>query len=132
MSAAARLSPRRISAIAAALLAVLIAVAIYLFEWNMLRDYAARKVSEKTGRPFAINGDLTVELSLRPRIVARDLVLGNAPWAKEPHMAEIAVIDFTLDARSLLQRRIVLPHVTVSEARVLLEKNDEGVPNWDL
>src|SRR5262249_26317599 len=100
-------------------------------DWNMLRDPVSRRISALLDRPFTINGDLSVQLSLRPRVVARDVVLGNASWAEQPDMARIGVLDFTVDATSLLRRRIVVPHVTVSEARVLLEKNAEGVPNWD-
>jgi uncharacterized protein involved in outer membrane biogenesis len=119
-------------AIAAGALALLIALGVYLFEWNMLRGYLSRHVSEATGRTFAINGDLSVSLSLQPRIVARDLVLGNAAWAGDRNMAEVGAVDFTLDALSLLRRRIVVPHVTLSDATIVLEKNADGVPNWDL
>ena len=86
----------------------------------------ARKVSEVTGRPFAINGDVSVHLSRHPRIVARDVVLGNAPWSEEPEMARVGAVEFTLDALALLQRRIVVPQLTVSDARVVLERNADG------
>ena len=131
-SAPRRLSAGKWFAVGAASLVLLTALGVYLFEWNMLRGYVSRQVSEATGRAFAINGDLSVSLSLRPRIVARDLVLGNASWARDPNMAEIGEVAFTLDAPSLLSRRIVLPHVTLSDARIALERNADGVPNWDL
>ena len=108
----------------------LTALAIYLFEWNMLRAPIAKRVAQATGRTFAINGDLDVRLSMTPRITVAGLVLGNAAWAKEPHMAEVGRLDFTLDARELFRGRVVLPELNVSEARVVLEKNADGADNW--
>jgi len=37
---------------------------LMLFDWNMLRPYINRKVSETTGREFAIRGDLDVKIQL--------------------------------------------------------------------
>ena len=56
----------------------LIAVGVYFFEWNLLREPIARRVEAATGRTFAINGDLKVHLSMRPRITVEGLILGNA------------------------------------------------------
>ena len=64
---------------------LLVLIAVF-FDWNWLRDPIARRVSSSTGRTFAINGDLEVHLSLRPRVIANDLVLGNAAGAREPQM----------------------------------------------
>ncbi|MEA3154667.1 MAG: AsmA family, partial [Betaproteobacteria bacterium] len=41
-----------------AIFVALIAVGLYLFDWNMLRGPIARQVERSTGRTFAINGDL--------------------------------------------------------------------------
>ncbi len=42
------------------LLAVL-AIAVALFDWNRTKPFIADKVSQAIGRPFAINGALTVD-----------------------------------------------------------------------
>jgi uncharacterized protein involved in outer membrane biogenesis len=108
----------------------LIGVGVYLFEWNMLRGPIAKRVEHVTGRTFAITGDLNVHLSRTPRITVEGLTLGNASWAKEPLMAQIGRLDFTIDAWGLWRGRVVMPHLSVSEARVALERNAEGVGNW--
>jgi uncharacterized protein involved in outer membrane biogenesis len=108
----------------------LIALAIYLFEWNMLRGPIAKRVEQATGRSFAINGDLAVRLGWIPRITVDGLVFGNAPWSKEPMMAQVERLDFTVDARALFKGRVVLPELNVTEARVVLEKNADGADNW--
>jgi AsmA family protein len=95
-----------------------------------LREPISRKVSSSTGRSFAINGDLTIHLSLRPRIVANDVVLGNAAWSSEPIMAEVKRIDFRIDLLKLLAGRVHLPEVTLSQPRIDLEVSRSGAVNW--
>jgi hypothetical protein len=111
-------------------LAVGLALIIAFFDWNLLREPIARRVSALTGRSFAINGDLQVHLSLRPRIVANDVVLGNAPWSREPVMVEIKRVDFRLDLLKLLAGKVELPEIALSEPRVALEQSASGAANW--
>jgi AsmA family protein len=110
--------------------AVLVALIMAFFDWNLLRGPIARSVTRLTGRNFAINGDLKVHLSLRPLIVANDVVLGNAPWSHEPVMAEIRRIDFRIDLLKLLTGRLDFPEIALSEPHVALELSRSGDSNW--
>ncbi len=87
-------------------------------------------MSSATGRSFAINGDLEVHLAMQPRIVAHDVVLGNAAWSSDPVMAEVKRIDFRIDLLELLAGRVHLPELTVSQPRIALEVSRSGAPNW--
>lgn len=107
-----------------------IAAVVYAFDWNMLRGPIARRVEHATGRSFAVNGDLHVKLSLTPRITADGLVLGNAPWARDRTMAEVGRLDFRIELLPLLHKRVVFRELTISDARVNLERNAEGLANW--
>ena len=109
---------------------VLLVIALYFFDWNLARPYIARKVTSYTGRSFAINGDLNVHLSLRPRIVANRIVLGNADWSRDTNMAEIERLDFRIDLLALLGGRLAFPEIALSGPRLLLEVNQDGAPNW--
>ncbi len=124
--------PRSLKWIGGALLAliVLIVLAVAFFDWNWLRDPIARRVSSSTGRSFAINGDLNVHLSLQPRIVANDIVLGNAAWGREPGMLRIKRLDFRIDILKLLAGRVEFPEMALSEPHVVLEVSRDGMPNW--
>lgn len=125
-------SPRSLKWIAAGLLAliVLAVLLIAIFDWNWLRDPIARRVSSATGRSFAINGDLSVHLALRPRIVANDIVFGNAAWSREPAMATIKRLDFRIDILKLLIGTVEFPEMALSEPHVVLEVGKDGAPNW--
>ncbi len=114
--------------IAACLL--LLVTAVYFFDWNLARPYIARKVTSSTGRSFAINGDLDVRLSLWPRIIANDVVMGNADWSKDPIMVEIKRADFRIDILKLLGGHLAFPEISLSELHLVLEVNKDGVPNW--
>jgi len=109
---------------------VLVMAVVYFFDWNLARPYIARKVASYTGRSFAINGDLKVHLSLRPRIVANRVVLGNAQWSRDTNMAEIERLDFSIDLVKLLGGRWAFPEIALSEPRLIFEVNKDGAPNW--
>lgn len=109
----------------------LLAFALVAFmDWNLMRPSIARWVSAATGRSFVINGDLNVYLGLRPRIVAHDLVLGNAAWSDKPNMLEVKKIDLSLDISRLLTTGMAFPEITLSAPHVVLEVSRDGTPNW--
>jgi uncharacterized protein involved in outer membrane biogenesis len=114
-----------------AALALLAGAGMHFFDWNWLRAPIAKHVERATGRTFAIRGNFDVRLSRHPRLTAEGLVIGNAPWAREPGMAEIGRVEFTVDVLALWRGRVVLPEVSLSEARILLEKNSDGAANWE-
>lgn len=114
-----------------AVLAGVIVVFILVFDWNMLRGYAERKVAEKTGREFSI-GHLDVKLALTPRIRLDNVRFGNASWGSEPTMIEAEVAEFTISLPALIRGHVVLPEVAMVKPVVLLEQNDAGLRNWQL
>ena len=104
--------------------------AFYFLNWNRLRPLIAHRVTAVSGRSFAINGDLGVRLSLRPRIIANDIVIGNASWSSEPNMGEFKRLDFRVDLPKLLTGRLDFPAIALSAPRLLLEVSKNGTPNW--
>lgn len=113
-----------------AALVLLIVLLLLIFDWNMLKHPIERRVSAATGREFHINGDLSVKLSMKPRITLQGITLGNLPGAKEPQMASVEQLQFRLHLLKLLRGEIVLSQLKATAPRVLLEKNLKGEPNW--
>ena len=109
---------------------LLLVAAVYFFDWNLARPYIARQLTSLTGRSFAVNGDLDVRLSLWPRIIANDVVIGNAEWSKDPIMAEIKHADFRIDILKLLGGHLAFPELSLSDLHLVLEVNKDGTPNW--
>ena len=110
------------------LLAALIAVP--LIDWNDHRDWIAKQVSERTGRTFAINGDLDVKLDTTPRIRAEGVTLGNAEWGSRPTMASADVLEFSISLPKLLFGQTFIPYIKLVRPDVLLEKNANDAVNW--
>ena len=110
--------------------ALLIVLVVILFDWNMLRGPIERRVSAATGREFHINGNLLVDLSLKPHITLERMTLGNLPGAKNPEMASVEHLAFRLHLLKLLRGDVVLSDVKVSQPHLLLEKNQKGQANW--
>jgi len=102
------------------------------FDWNMLKPYVERKVTEATGREFRIKGDLDVRLSLHPLISAQGLTLANADWGTKQPMLDVESVAFRISLWELLKRNILLPEVSVSHPKVNLERNENGDRNWIL
>lgn len=111
------------------LLAIVIA---FCFPWklNFLRDTIARKVTDGTGRTFAINGDVWLYLLQGPRVTVDGLQMGNPAWASTPQMLTVEHVDTTVSLSNLLHKRVVLPTLTVARPVVNLEESADGKRNW--
>jgi AsmA family protein len=111
--------------------AVVIALLIYCFHWNMLRGFVERRVTSATGRSLHIRGDLEVKLSFTPRITINDVNFDNAAWSQTPTMASLSRAEVVIDLRSLFHHDIAVPLVHLVKPQLLLEKNQEGAANWE-
>jgi uncharacterized protein involved in outer membrane biogenesis len=118
---------------------------VLTFDWNRARPWINDRVSEATGRPFAIRGDLVLqwnnpgtETSWRrwvpwPRLSAQDVVLANADWGKTgPQFAQIKQLSFSLNPLSLLDHTLRVPVLELVEPVLLLERTADGKNNWTL
>ncbi|SCY01473.1 hypothetical protein SAMN05216420_10215 [Nitrosospira sp. Nl5] len=127
-----RTRSKRVLFIFSLLVALAVIVFSVWFDWNMVKPYIERQVTEKTGREFVIKGDLDVNLSLNPLISTRGLSLANADWGTEQPMLNIDKLSFRVSLWDLLLGDIVLPQVSISQPRIILEKSVDGRRNWDL
>ena len=115
-----------------AVLLVAIAVLIAIWNWNWFKGPIERRVEAKTGRAFDIAGDLDVDLGRILRIRMDDLRFGNAPWAREPTMAQAERLEFALEFWPLLKRQVRIPDLRLSKPRLRLETGPGRVGNWVL
>ncbi len=125
------------------LLLVVAGIAVLLHvDWNAARPWIAERVSASVGRPFSIEGDLSVQW-LRvtdgtgerswlpwPHVFAHDVVLGNAGWAEAPHMARIEELAFAVSPLPLLGKTVDVPAMRLTGADIALERDKDGRANW--
>jgi Uncharacterized protein involved in outer membrane biogenesis len=112
--------------------AIALAIFIATLDQNKAKKYISAGVSKATGRQLSINGDLKLDLGWISRVSASDIQFQNAGWSKHPQMAEVGLFDVEIDLWQLVRHfRVVLPTVTISQPKVVLEKNAEGSANWE-
>lgn len=122
---------------------LLLAVAT-VFDWNRIKPWINDKVSEATGRPFAINGDLGFswerppeqQVSWRrfvpwPHIRAHDVTLGNPEWAHSgPLMARLRQVDATVNPLALLTKTVSVRSLVFDGGTLVLEQGKDEENNW--
>jgi hypothetical protein len=116
------------------IIAIAIATAIFFstLDQNKAKNYISAGVSKATGRQLSINGDLKLDLGWISRVSASQIQFENAQWSKHPQMVEVGLFDVQIDLWQLLSKfHVVLPTVTISQPKVILEKNAEGSANWE-
>ena len=112
-------------------LVVLAVAALFLIPAERIAGIAAERFETATGRALTIAGP--VRPAIWPVIGARvgDVRLANAPWSDAGPMFEAAEVDLGLDLRALIAGDIVITRLEAVAPRILLERNAEGVANWE-
>ena len=113
---------------------IVIAAVIFVatLDANKAKGYISAAVSKATGRQLTIGGDLQVDFGWISRLRASQIQFENASWSKYPQMTEVGLVDVQIDVWQLLSKfRLVLPSITVSQPKVILEKNADGAANWE-
>ncbi|GAB7546208.1 AsmA family protein [Cupriavidus sp. 8B] len=123
------------------LIAALVVI-ILSFDWNRLKPWLNQRVTDAIGRPFAVNGDLTLTWRSAkgetgwhtwvpwPRLSARDITVGNPEWAHEANFATVRELIFVLRPLPLLAHQISIPTITVDSPAVWLERLADQRNNW--
>ncbi|MDR0183041.1 AsmA family protein [Lysobacter arvi] len=116
---------------ALAIVAVLLAILIAIWDWNWFKGPIERQVKARTGREFHIGGNLDVDLGWTPVISAEKLSFGNAEWSRAPQMATADRAEIGIALRPLLRRQVLLPLIRLDNPRLLLETHPKGGDgNW--
>ena len=115
-----------------AIVAIALVIFIATLDQNKAKKYISAGVSTATGRQLNINGNINLDLGWISRVSATDIEFANAGWSKHPQMAQVGLFDVEIDFWQLVRHfRLVLPTVTISEPKVILEKNADGSANWE-
>ncbi|TWI69493.1 hypothetical protein IP91_00562 [Pseudoduganella lurida] len=127
-------------------LIVILIVFILTFDWNRAKPYINRKVSESTGRDFAINGDLQVHWKRgedtergwrrfvpRPFVSAQDIHMSNPEWSTVgKQMAQAKRVDVAFHLLPLLHKEVVLTDLRLEAPQIALQRRADGTNTWTL
>jgi uncharacterized protein involved in outer membrane biogenesis len=111
---------------------LLVVIFLTFFNWNYFRPTLARLISEKTGRPTTIEGNLSVHLlSWNPRAEVDGLTMKNPPWAEHAVMFHADRLIVSVSLGRLLRGQLVLPLIEVVRPNVDLERDLKGRASWE-
>lgn len=90
-----------------------------------------KKVSEATGRPFTLGGNLNLSLFPWIGVSLNDLHMGNPPGFKEKDFVSVKSFEVRVKLLPLLSKNIQVKRFVVVEPRIFLEKLKNGKGNWE-
>ena len=119
-------------------------VVVTQYDWNRTKPWLNAKVSEATGRPFAIHGDLAVGWKRSdaqdtswhrwipwPHVSATNIVFGNPAWlTSAPDMARVRQATFSLSPMAFLGKKILVRNLLLDEPLLYLARAKSGENNW--
>jgi hypothetical protein len=119
-------------ALALGVLIVLILAAAALAPASFWRWLIVHEVSQATGRPVSVAGDVTIHLfSFNPELIVEGLTVANPEWADSRNMVTVKRFDATLSLKSLLRFHLIFPQVTIDTPAIDVERDSSGRANWD-
>ena len=95
------------------------------------REPLEKMVSEASGRPFSVGGDVRLSLFPWAGVSFADLRLGNPAGFAEPDFATIDAFEVRVKLLPLLSREVHIERLVVSKPRVFLVVNKDGRVNYD-
>jgi len=99
---------------------------------NQYKGVVADQIAKVTGRDFSIQGDSELSVSLRPRILLRDVHMKNAAWGSKKNMLNIGEVELQVALLPLLMNRIEVHKLFIRDLDVVVESNKEQKSNWEL
>lgn len=101
-----------------------------LVDWNAYKDEIAAQAERYTGRPLAIDGDLSLRLLPTPTLRVNKVRLANLAGGSEPEMARLESLNVRVALAPLLRLAVQVEEVTLVRPVILLERLADGRANW--
>jgi AsmA protein len=116
------------------LIVLLIAAAIIVprvVDINNYKDQIAALVEKQTGRELKIQGDISLSVFPWLEVKTGAIELGNAKGFDAPLFAQVKQLKIRVRILPLLSRKMEAGVVTLKGLAVNLERNKEGITNWE-
>ena len=113
------------------LLLVVVAFTTLLFvDPTVFRGQIEARASAAFGRQFQIAGPISLERSLRPRIVLEDISIGNPPWASREHLTTVEKIGVQVALFPLLSGELTVLDIIFTGVELFIEEGPDGANNY--
>jgi AsmA protein len=112
------------------IIAALLLIPLFV-DVNKYKPEIEKQVSNATGRPFAIKGELDLSLFPWAGVSFSDLHMGSAPGFTEKDFLFVKSFDVRMKLLPLLSKDIQVQRFVIEGPRIVLEKNKDGRGNWE-
>jgi len=110
--------------------AVVAVVALLFVDPAVFRGQLEARATAAFGRQFQIDGPISLERSLRPRIVIEDISIGNPAWASGKHFAKVEKIGVQVALFPLLRGDLTVLDVLFTGVEVFIEEGPDDANNY--
>lgn len=111
---------------------LLIGAGLFLLPGEKIAQVAADEISRRTGREVTIAGDARISLWPELGVTVGSLRIANADWSENGPLFQAKSVTIGVDARALIDRDIKIRALSADAPEILLERNAEGVGNWEI
>ena len=101
-------------------LIIFAALFLWLFDFSHFKTQIEAAVTHATGRNFQIQGDLSIRVLPRPKLLVEHASLASPPWSADPHMLEIGRAKIEVGFWSFFIQPIVIRDFELEDVRLLL------------
>ena len=110
-----------------------VAAFVATFDIDKYRDQIAGALSEQTGRTVKFGGPIKLAVNSHGiGVAAENASIGNPQWASRPEMASIGKLQLGVGLMPLLDHKVVITDLDVSNADIQLETNASNEHNWEM
>ncbi|PTX56751.1 AsmA protein [Litoreibacter ponti] len=111
---------------------VMLAVgALLLIPSDRIARIAEAQFEENTGRALSIAGEVRPQIFPRLGVSLEDVAISNAEWSTQGPLLEAASMEMGVTLSSLIGGEIVVEAFDIQSPVIRLERNRDGVANWD-
>lgn len=111
---------------------LLVALFLLVFDWNWLKNPIENAVARTTGRTLVIEGNMSGQWRLTPRVRMEKVRLSNPSWAHAPHLITAEAIEIRIALLPLLTRRVHIRELMLHQPEVNLQRTRDGRTTWQL
>jgi uncharacterized protein involved in outer membrane biogenesis len=105
---------------------------LWTADLGVFKPQVERLVTQKTGRSFVIDGQLSIDLAGSTTIIAEGVRFANPGWADSEHMITIGRAEVRIDLWSLVRGPVLIELIDLNDTNIQLLNPGDKPPNWKL
>ena len=113
-------------------LVILILLILPVFvDANKFKPTLENKVTEMTGRPFSVNGNVDVSFFPFAGVSFSDVQMGNPPGFDQKQFVALKSFEVRVKLLPLLSKDVQIKRFILMDPQIYLIKNKDGQANWE-